>query len=695
MAAGLVIALVLALLAGQQWQRAMAEEQKALQQASVLLASQAEAELAAGYGDRAVLLALEALEQYPYTPQAEHALGQAVSYNRALQQYSAHETAVTSVAWSPDGKRVASSASTDNTVHIWDPVTGETELVIDMPTGITGNIFDMALNVRWTPDGSQLLTVTGDRYTLGSQDYDVLLWDAATGELLSSVEVANQAEPVSGEQVASFVNYPTGSAADIGPLSGRLATLGGDNTAILWDAAWQGPEVLLSGHAEGVSSVNWSPDETMLVTASLDGTARIWDTSSGEELQVLDGHEGPVHLALWSPDGASMATAGGDGTLRIWDATTGELVSSIQTEGGEVTSLAWAPNGVRIVTGHEDGSLRIWEAASGTQLEVLRGHEGIISDLKWSPVDDRLASADGSGNVRVWNGASSTAWRLYPPQAERGGDWSVSGAGWSSDGRYLAMAGGDQVAASEPPSFNIWDVEANQLIMENLGDALNYNGLEAHFSPDDSTILYLGLGQFPDFSGLATAYVFDAQTGQIVQTFTPGGDTLIRSAAWSPDGSQVAAGLLNNQVVVWDYVSGEQVATLLHGDGDLMVNYVEWSPDGSKFATASDDSTAKVWDTNTWEPLYTLHHEPPAYLVAAAWSPDGKYLLTAGGNDEQGGKDTTARIWDGATGEELLAFSGHTMSSWPGDWSPDGKRIATFGNEGTVGSGTPPRETSC
>ena len=140
-----------------------------------------------------------------------------------------------------------------------------------------------------------------------------------------------------------------------------------------------------------------------------------------------------------------LATAGEDGTLRIWNAADGELLRSIETNAGAISSLAWAPNGVRIVSGHGDGSLRIWEAATGKLLETLRGHQGIVSDLKWSPVDDRLASGDGSGYARIWNAAPSTAWRLYPPQAARGGDWTVQGASWSSDGRYLAVAGGDVI----------------------------------------------------------------------------------------------------------------------------------------------------------------------------------------------------------------------------------------------------------
>lgn len=684
LAGALVIAGILALVALVASQQAAQNATTAQVQAATLLASQSESELANGYHDRAVLLALEALEKYPYTPQAEHALAQAVSYNRALQEYTAHQSAVTSVAWSPDGRWLATSGSSDNTVRIADPVTGETVRVIEMPKGITGNKLDMALFVGWTQDGKHLLTINGDRYTFGSQDYDVLLWDAENGHLISSVEITNQAESEMGQTSGSYVNFVSGAAADISK-SGRLATLGGDNTALIWDAAWQKPALRLSGHVNDVNSVDWSPDESKLATASLDGTARIWDAQTGQVLHILEGHQGRVNLAFWSPDGKQLATAGDDGDVRLWDPSGGKLIKSIPTNMETVSSLAWAPNGTRFVTGHDDGSIRIWETESGKLLETLRGHRGIVSDLKWSPVDDRLISGDGSGFVRIWNAGLSTAWRVFPPQAARGGDWSVQGAGWSHDGRLLAMAGGDNLWGTDPPSFSLWDVQANKLTLENLNDKLQYNGVEAHFSPDDSAILYFGYKLLPDLSGTKTAYVFDAHSGEIIRTFTPGDGKLVRSTAWSPDGTRIATGLFNDQFIIWDYNTGEPIKSVVHSDNqNWMVDYVEWSPDGSKFVSCHDDSTVVVWDAKTWQPLLTLHHEPPAFVMTAAWSPDGTRLLTTAGNDEQGAKDTTVRIWDSATGKELLVIAGHTKSVWPGDWSPNGKRIATFSNDGSV-----------
>jgi WD40 repeat protein len=318
-------------------------------------------------------------------------------------------------------------------------------------------------------------------------------------------------------------------------------------------------------------------------------------------------------------------------------------------------------------------------------LETLRGHHGFITDLKWSPVDNRLVSADGNGNIRIWNAALSTAWRIYPPQEAHGGTWSEVG-NWSNDSKSIVIAGGDSAGLTTSPSFAIWDVQINKLRMENLNDALNlYPFDDPKFSPDDRSILFLGIKGWPDFSSLASAYVFDASTGKIIRTLTPGDDLLIRSIDWSQDGLEIATGLMNNQIIIWDAKTGKQIVRLVHGnDESKMVNHVGWSPDGSMMASGSDDSTIRVWDTRTWTPIYTLQHEKPTYIWHATWSPDGTRLLTTSGNEEMGAKDSTARIWDAKTGKELLVYRSQHQTIFIGVWSPNSRRIATASNDNTI-----------
>ena len=158
----------------------------------------------------------------------------------------------------------------------------------------------------------------------------------------------------------------------------------------------------------------------------------------------------------------------------------------------------------------------------------------------------------------------------------------------------------------------------------------------------------------------------------------------MRSNTWSPDGSQIAAGFFNGEIVILDSQTGKQLANPGGcGEGYFSADSA-WSPDGSKFAAACDDWKALVWDAKTWELLFTLYHEKPTYLNLIAWSPDGTRLLTGGGNDERGGGNTSAIIWDVKTGNEIQSLRGHTKMIWPGSWSPNSKRVATYGSDGSV-----------
>ena len=176
--------------------------------------------------------------------------------------FRGHTGNVTSVAWSPDGRRIV-SGSYDNTLQLWDGANGKP---IGAPLkGHTG----IVSSVAWSPDGRRIVS--------GSWDDTLRLWDGASGKPIGA--------PLKGhiEPVISVAWSPDGR---------RIVSGSYDNTLRLWDGANGRPVgAPLKGHTSSVSSVAWSPDGTFFVSGSSDHTLRIWPTTG----QVSD------HLILGTP----------------------------------------------------------------------------------------------------------------------------------------------------------------------------------------------------------------------------------------------------------------------------------------------------------------------------------------------------------------------------------------------------------
>jgi WD40 repeat protein len=275
----------------------------------------------------------------PSTQEVQKAIVDLVSkqvYFPTLQTLKGHTDRVTSVAFSPDGKLLA-SGSWDNTVKLWDVVSGQ-----EVRT-LTGHV-NHVTNIAFSPDGKLLAS--------GSTDKTVKLWDVASGQ-----EVRTLTSPT--DFVTSVAFSPDGKL---------LASGSWVNTVKLWDVA-SGQEVrTLTGHTDWVQSVAFSPDGKLLASGSTDKTVMLWDVASGQDLRTLTGHTANVNSVAFSPNGKLLASASSDKAVILWDAASGQQVCKLTgydvdmlAEIGHVFSVAFSPDGKLLASGSDDNMVMLRE----------------------------------------------------------------------------------------------------------------------------------------------------------------------------------------------------------------------------------------------------------------------------------------------------------------------------------------------
>ncbi|KAJ8058483.1 hypothetical protein OCU04_012671 [Sclerotinia nivalis] len=282
----------------------------------------------------------------------------------SLQTLEGHSSSVYSVTFSPDGTKVA-SGSGDHTIRLWDVVTGESLQTLE---GHSGSVYSVA----FSPDGTKVAS--------GSDDQTIRLWDAATGESLQTLE---------GHSVA------------FSPDGTKVALGSGDHTIRLWDAATSESLQTLEGHSGSVFSVAFSPDGTKVASGSGDHAIQLWDAATDESLQTLEGHS-----VAFSPDGTKVALGSGDHTIRLWDAATSESLQTLEGHSGSVFSVAFSPDGTKVASGSDDHTIRLWDAATGESLQTLEGHSDSVFSVTFSPDGTKVASGSGDHTIRLWDAAT-------------------------------------------------------------------------------------------------------------------------------------------------------------------------------------------------------------------------------------------------------------------------------------------------
>ncbi len=545
---------------------------------------------------------------------------------------SAHVAVLTGLAFSPDGKMLATSG-TDRMARLWNVATRHQ---VGPPIDIPGKALN-AGPVAFSPKGTLLAT--------GGGDGTVRLWNVATHDQVGP--------PI------NVASVPVGVVTVAFSPDGRLlVTESGDGTVQLWDVATHhqaGPPISVISEGGGPGLVSFSPDGMLLATAGRDGI-QLWNVATSEQAgPPMEASAEGVNAMAFSPDGKVLAAIGGDGTVRLLDvAEYQQIGQGIDVGAAGAEGVALSADGRLVAAAGRDGLIRLQNITTQHQVSVQLPSQFNEASSAY-PVEGEshmnmvFASQHEILAVQAQNGLMvldvSTRKRIF----YRTGDCGYSTVALSSDGNVLAFNQFNTYTCNVGNKVLLWDLAAGRMIT-----SINFygNGVgEMALSTDGRILATVG--------DLDTVRLWEVATGRQIGRAIPAGT--LSGLKFSPDGSLLATAEADGTVRLWDVATQQQVGLSMDASTAEGVNAVAFTPDGSLLATAGGDGTVRLWDVATQQQV------GPSIEVggvsAVAFSPDATLLTTLG-------PDNAVRLWDVTFPSRLpnamCSIVGHSLT--PSEW---------------------------
>jgi WD40 repeat protein len=528
-----------------------------------------------------------------------------------------HSDSINSLAFSPDGKILA-SAGDDQRIVLWDVATGKALRVLHHPNRVRAVLF--------TPDGKTLIAASN---RLG--DSRVHLWDIDSGK---ETRVLAMPKP---NGLAHMVLGRDGKTLLTSTVHGPLAS---------WDLS-SGREIW---HSE--QSRDWckclalAPDGKTLATGSDRGKVCLREMRMGKILRSLprpregDAFQSILSLAF-SPDGEALAFTGEPGDLECWNLRTEKYTQRIHAHVSILAPVAFAPDGKTLACGNYQ-TVGLYEPATGKEVARLKGHQSWIRSVAFSPDGRYLASAGQDQTIRIWNLA--TLMPLHPLACNPGGWCMVTFQPRRSrlvSTNYCGGSASDGSASTrreEPYTRQAWNSQSIEALRESPPEPCPCG--QGWLSPDGRV--------FACSAGEGLVRLVDAKSGKAIRTVGKKGEAFKAEAvAFSHDGRVVA--VVSNELGpvitrgfealerlrLWDGSTGKLLATAIEGDGLNHLANVQFSPEGRLLAASESQwlgwgagSRVRLWHLEKGNVLRQLSMPELLAEMTPVLSADGWLLVT-------------------------------------------------------------------
>lgn len=604
---------------------------------------------------------------------------------------------ITAVQYSPDGKYIAVATSIG--VELRNPTTLTQTHFLQGHTGPVGAI-------AFHPDGEILAS--------GGYDKTIILWKVETGEKLTTLQ---------GHQ-----NWVT--ALSFNKDGTLLASGSYDETVILWDLKVETGSShsykTLRGHTGHVLSLAFSPDETLLASGGSDNQIILWgvhcsvrqahdrqdnverkqktptsQTNSNPRvssdpcrknsplLKILSGYKGAVQSLAFNPDGSLLASGSDDASVVLWDVKKGERIRTISSHQDAVKSVTFNRDGTLLASGSFDGTVLLWNIPSKDRelwaggdeqtidcnlpaahcsppFLVLRGPIQKIWSISFSPDERSLVSGSSENLLARWDlpdrgNQPGAPVSLAPSQVVAEHTAPLWSSALSPDYTSLALA-------SDNGAIHLWNLTSvggmreweDRKMSAHLGAvrtiAFNRDGTLLASGGEDRQIVVW------DTQSGVKKWVFEGHSGPVLKV------------AFSPDDTFLVSGGNDQKLLIWDLSTGEKIKTLIGHNQDVLA--LAFYPDGKILVSASSDGTILFWDINGGEPVNTLTR-PAGWMSSLAMSPDSTLLAF-------GNLDNSVTLWSITDNLEVKTLQGHTAPVWSMAFSPDGSLLATAGSDSKI-----------